>query len=738
MTQDLNEFEDALAGVVDGDEALRDRFADLLAESDEARDLLFDAERAAEEVGHAGAEFDPADDAALGERLAAGVLGAIDARGAAAPSPDASRASEASEASEARWSHDPAARFPAYESGQVPSPGAALTSADTIPERAENTRDSAAAAAPSRRRGGLFLVLGTGAALAAAAALGLAYVGASMMGGDPVADVRAPQGWSASLVTLTRASDDSQAAGLDIRLAGADTFSPVAAGSDIAAGATIRTDARTRAQIRLSDGTELTLNRDTEVTLETDGARALRLARGELLADVAHLDAGPNALLRTPHGFVEVLGTKFLLTTDEEHASVQVLRGEVRVQNGAGSGEVKAGQEGTLRPNGAPQVTPAMHLAAQVGWSELGPLADDDEVPVPGIGELRAHRPGEREEQERPLAIGEHKVDVRIVGNVARTTIEESFRNESGDVLEGVYRFPLPADARIASLQLLVEDEWEEGAIVGRDRAQAIWRGVIRNATPSARRQQRPQEEWIWVPGPWHDPALLEWQRGGRFELRIFPIPARGERRVRITYEQTISPATAGSRRYVYPLAHADADDDSTRVGHFEVDVRVAGDARAKARGYEMAEAAEDGAERLRFSADNFRPAGDLIIDYQLPGGEAELRYWTFQGEATVPPGDRSESRSSRRDSSRRDAEDSAVALQRELHEDTRPYVAFAPAARAAGVGRAAVAELRVRGGLQSEHGRRAMGTRRASPLAHRLGDGPARPLHRAGLRRRL
>ena len=141
------------------------------------------------------------------------------------------------------------------------------------------------------------------------------------------------------------------------------------------------------------------------------------------------------------------------------------------------------------------------------------------------------------------------------------------------------------------------------------------------------------------MPGPWRDPALLEWQRGGRFELRIFPIPAHGERRVRITYEQTLSPSAGGERRYVYPMAHSAADDDSTRVGHFEVDVRVAGEGtQAKARGYEVASTREEGADWLRFSSDNFRPAGDLIIDYQLPGGEAEVRYWTFQGAATTPP----------------------------------------------------------------------------------------------------
>ena len=75
-------------------------------------------------------------------------------------------------------------------------------------------------------------------------------------------------------------------------------------------------------------------------------------------------------------------------------------------------------------------------------------------------------------------------------------------------------------------------------------------------------------------PGPWRDPALLEWQRGGRFELRIFPIPRRGSRRVVLAYTQTLSPA-GGMRRYTYPLAHDPAG--STRVDRFDIDVQVRG-----------------------------------------------------------------------------------------------------------------------------------------------------------------
>jgi Mg-chelatase subunit ChlD len=283
-------------------------------------------------------------------------------------------------------------------------------------------------------------------------------------------------------------------------------------------------------------------------------------------------------------------------------------------------------------------------------------------VPTPGIGELRAHRPGEREAEERPLHLAHHKVQVRVVGNVARTEIEETFHNDGPHVLEGVYRFPLPPGARISSLALEVDGQWEEGAFVERDHARKIWRGVIRQATPQA--QRKVKEEFVWVPGPWKDPALLEWQSGGRFELRIFPIPARGARRIRLAYTQTLSPHRDG-RRYVYPLAHS--ADESTRVGRFEVDVRVAGASDVRPRGYEMRASRDGDAHRLHYAAEGFHPAGDLVIDYDEPGGSRELRHWTFRGAATAPP-----------PTSSREVGAEVMSAHRGLHDDARPYVAFA------------------------------------------------------------
>ena len=63
---------------------------------------------------------------------------------------------------------------------------------------------------------------------------------------------------------------------------------------------------------------------------------------------------------------------------------------------------------------------------------------------------------------------------VRIVGPIARTEITETFRNDSDETLEGVYQFPLPADAQIDGLALDIEGEpggFIDGAFVDKERA---------------------------------------------------------------------------------------------------------------------------------------------------------------------------------------------------------------------------------------------------------------------------
>ena len=243
-------FLDDLSAAVDGDADALAAAADLLAESDEARDLLFDMKRVANRVGDAGDDFVPQ------PGLDARVLAALDARAAqAAPAaPAATRAPVAtSPAVGAPVAGEPVvgtpivvAAFPtapvtgtpvagvaapvfqAVASPSVPDPlesrwagGAGRdrhsSLIETSPEKKRpsleaeaNERAAKAAPGTGMRRSGLALVVGGGALFAIAAAATLAYVGGAF-GGAPDAPMAAAQGWSAEDMALQSMPDASPA-----------------------------------------------------------------------------------------------------------------------------------------------------------------------------------------------------------------------------------------------------------------------------------------------------------------------------------------------------------------------------------------------------------------------------------------------------------------------------------------------------------------------------------------------
>lgn len=464
------------------------------------------------------------------------------------------------------------------------------------------------------------LLVGLAAAALVAATVAL-VMGPGVVDERPVAE----QAWQGRVVTITRAGGGG---GLEIcRGEAEETCTTASEGTSFEAGSRLRTDGRTRAHLELTDGTKLALDRATEVVLSAAHNRRAELTGGAIVADVAKLE-GSTARVDLPRGYVEVLGTKFGLRSHDRTCAVDVSRGSVKLFDEDDRAVlVRAGEEGRSFEGVPPYATAAPRLAEALSWSEEG---DDEEMVVRGLGELRAQKPG-GEERKGAVRLTSHQVKVRIVDGFARTEIDEKFTNDTDEVLEGIYRFPLPPDAKIERLALEVDGRMEEGAFVGRDRAAKIWRGAIVNANRTAR---RPREEIIWVPGPWKDPALLEWQRGGRFELRIFPIPKKGARRVVLTYTQAI-PATAGARRFVYPLPHDPSG--SLRVDDFGVDIQVRGHdpaAGVTTQGYSLSSFERGDMHELSLTQQQFVPTGDLVVEYALPDRDSELSAYAYQPEA--------------------------------------------------------------------------------------------------------
>src|SRR5205085_9064395 len=115
---------------------------------------------------------------------------------------------------------------------------------------------------------------------------------------------------------------------------------------------------------------------------------------------------------------------------------------------------------------------------------------------------------------------------------IARTTIEESSVNHTDTLMEGVFYFPLPQEASIAGFGMWIGNELVEADVVEKERAREIYETILREK---------------------RDPGLLEWSGGNLFKARVYPIPARSEKRIKIVYTQVL-PREGNSYRYSYAL----------------------------------------------------------------------------------------------------------------------------------------------------------------------------------------
>ena len=441
----------SLAEILDG--TARAPLYEHLAECDACRDARHDAEQVRALAAAAGADHQATDE--LEER----VLAALD------------REQEQGQEQEDTLEHAPAGP-------------------DSPPARKHATPEQAVPGASKQRRTDR-RVTGAVLLLAAAAAVVVAFRGAKH---EPRGGGR---GWSA---TLERAV--SSGAGARVLACAADGTAcrPLARGAAVPGDARVKTDATTRAELRFADGSVLTLDHDTELALT--GERRARLATGMLVADIAH--GGSEARVEVPAGTVTVHGTKFALRARADAATVDVSRGVVTLADHSDRRvRVSEGETGRLEPGSAPSVGFSSELGETLGWSDETFEAERSEAATArGLGELRAKKPGQTEERSNAVSLASHRVRVRIAGAVARTEVEEVFENSTNDVLEGIYRFPLPPGAQLERLALDVDGKLEEGAFVDRDRAAAIFRGAIVNAAPKA---PRPLDDIVWVPGPWRE-----------------------------------------------------------------------------------------------------------------------------------------------------------------------------------------------------------------------------------------
>ncbi|MDD2061243.1 FecR domain-containing protein [Pseudomonas sp. GD03860] len=148
--------------------------------------------------------------------------------------------------------------------------------------------------------------------------------------------------------------------------------------------------------VNLADGSQLTLDAETEVVAQlTHQHRRLLLNNGRLLVNSGHAPSYASAPLSvvTPQGSVQALGTRFLVELSNDSTQVSLFEGSVELQPlKAPSGTVRLspGQCGHLDIR---QASVPARVATEPAWSKGLLVAEDMRLDA-FIRQLARYRPG--------------------------------------------------------------------------------------------------------------------------------------------------------------------------------------------------------------------------------------------------------------------------------------------------------------------------------------------------------
>lgn len=143
---------------------------------------------------------------------------------------------------------------------------------------------------------------------------------------------------------------------------------------------------------------------------------------------------------------------------------------------------------------------------------------------------------------ERAIKLTKLNIYVKIMGNIAQTTMDMSFYPDSASIprrligreFEGNLIFPLANGQTISQLSMEIDGIMRRGVVVEKERARVIFEDLERRKI---------------------DPALLEKTTANAYKLRIYPIRISQAKRIIVQYEEVLQ-SDEVQQRYVLPLSY--------------------------------------------------------------------------------------------------------------------------------------------------------------------------------------
>src|SRR3989440_421343 len=220
------------------------------------------------------------------------------------------------------------------------------------------------------------------------------------------------------------------------------------------------------------------------------------------------------------------------------------------------------------------------------------------------------------------LSLALMNVDVLVDNQHARVRVLQIFDSHSPQVLEGKYLFDLSPRASVSDFAVWDGDTRIPGVMLEKRRASGVYAAV---------KQQQV------------DPGLLEEtdEHGGStaFSAKVFPIPARGTKRIEMEYTETL-PVDDLTSRFSFPLKPSSGE--AQRVGELNLHVRVLGDYPVSApeftaRSYPMRTVRSDPNDfEAEYQARDVRLTEDFAFSYRIEVPESTLSFIAYRAPEQI------------------------------------------------------------------------------------------------------
>lgn len=119
----------------------------------------------------------------------------------------------------------------------------------------------------------------------------------------------------------------------------------------------------------------------------------------------------------------------------------------------------------------------------------------------------------------KPITLSALNIETQIIANIATSTYELVFHNPNARVLEGELLFSLLDGQQVIDYALPINGIYRHASVVPKAKGKEAYESTIRAQI---------------------DPALLEKTIGNNFKTRLYPLPANGYKKVKITLQELL------------------------------------------------------------------------------------------------------------------------------------------------------------------------------------------------------